>query len=41
MFLSGVQFRIRLDSRLKHTGMTVFGKEIDAVGCENSIHIEI
>jgi hypothetical protein len=24
----GVQFRIRLDSRLKHAGMTVFGKEI-------------
>ena len=28
MFLSGVQFRTRLDSRLKHAGMTVFGKEI-------------
>ena len=28
MFLSGVQFRFRLDSRLKHAGMTVFGKEI-------------
>ena len=28
MFLSGVQFRIRLDSRLKHAGMTIFGKEI-------------
>jgi hypothetical protein len=27
MFLSGVQFRFRLDSRLKHAGMTVFGKE--------------
>ena len=25
MFLSGVQFRIRLDSRLKHAGMTDFG----------------
>jgi hypothetical protein len=24
----GVQFRFRLDSRLKHAGMTVFGKEI-------------
>ena len=23
----GVQFRIRLDSRLKHVGMTVFGKK--------------
>jgi hypothetical protein len=29
MFLSGVQFRIRLDSRLKHAGMTVFGKKIN------------
>jgi hypothetical protein len=41
MFLSGVQFRIRLDfrrrtdpskamwrTRLKHAGMTVFGKDI-------------
>ncbi len=28
MFLSGVQFRFRLDSRLKHAGMTVFGKKI-------------
>jgi hypothetical protein len=28
MFLSGVQFRFRLDSRLEHAGMTVFGKEI-------------
>jgi hypothetical protein len=28
MFLSGVQFGIRLDSRLKHAGMTVFGKKI-------------
>jgi len=28
MFLSGVQFRIRLDSRLKHAGMTVFGRAI-------------
>jgi len=28
IFLSGVQFRFRLDSRLKHAGMTVFGKEI-------------
>jgi hypothetical protein len=27
MFLSGVRFRIRLDSRLKHAGMTVFGKK--------------
>ena len=27
IFLSGVQFRIRLDSRLKHAGMTVFGKK--------------
>jgi hypothetical protein len=25
MFLSGVQFRTRLDSRLKHAGMTDFG----------------
>ena len=25
MFLSGVQIRIRLDSRLKHAGMTDFG----------------
>jgi len=25
MSLSGVQFRIRLDSRLKHAGMTDFG----------------
>jgi len=28
MFLSGVQFRTRLDSRLKHAGMTDFGKTI-------------
>jgi hypothetical protein len=28
MFLSGVQFPIRLDSRLKHAGMTGFGNEI-------------
>ena len=28
MFLSGVQFRFRLDSRLKHAGMTVVGKEL-------------
>ena len=28
MFLSGGQFRILLDSRLIHAGMTVFGKEI-------------
>jgi hypothetical protein len=28
MFLSGVQFRSRLDSRLKHAGMTAFGTEI-------------
>jgi hypothetical protein len=28
MFLSGVQSEFRLDSRLKHAGMTVFGKEI-------------
>jgi len=27
MFLSGNQFRIRLDSRLKHAGMTVFEKK--------------
>jgi hypothetical protein len=27
MFLSGVQSEFRLDSRLKHAGMTVFGKE--------------
>ena len=27
-FYRGVQFGIRLDSRLKHAGMTVFGKEI-------------
>jgi hypothetical protein len=26
--LFGGQFRIRLDSRLKHAGMTIFGKEI-------------
>ena len=25
MFLSGVQFRTRLDSRLRHAGMTDFG----------------
>jgi len=25
MFLSGVQFRTRLDSRLKHAGMPDFG----------------
>jgi hypothetical protein len=25
---SGIQFWFRLDSRLKHAGMTVFGKEI-------------
>jgi hypothetical protein len=30
MFLSGVQFRIRLDSRLKHAGMTVFRNQLDA-----------
>ena len=24
----GIQFQTRLDSRLKHAGMTVFGKEI-------------
>ena len=28
MFLSGVQIRIRLDSRLKHAGMTDFGLAI-------------
>jgi len=28
MFLSGVQSGTRLDSRLKHAGMTDFGKEI-------------
>ncbi len=28
-FYRGVQFRIRLDSRLKHAGMTVFGKKIN------------
>jgi hypothetical protein len=28
MFLSGVQSVFSLDSRLKHAGMTVFGKEI-------------
>ena len=28
MFLSGVQFRTRLDSRLKHAGMTDFGEAI-------------
>ena len=28
MFLSGVQFRTRLDSRLKHAGMTDFGLAI-------------
>jgi len=27
MFLSGVHFRTRLDSRLKHAGMTDFGKK--------------
>jgi len=26
-FYRGVQFRIRLESRLKHAGMTVFGKK--------------
>jgi len=30
MFLSGVQFRIRLDSRLKHAGMTDFELAINA-----------
>jgi len=38
MFLSGVQIRIRLDSRLKHVGMTDVGSPIDltqqAVGNE-------
>jgi hypothetical protein len=29
MFLSGVQIRIRLDSRLKHAGMTDVGSQID------------
>ena len=29
MFLSGVQFRIHLDSRLKHAGMTDFGSAIN------------
>jgi hypothetical protein len=29
MFLSGVQFRIRLDFRLKHAGMTVFGNQLN------------
>jgi hypothetical protein len=28
MFLSGIQIRIRLDSRLKHAGMTDFGLAI-------------
>jgi len=28
-FYRGVQFRIRPDSRLKHAGMTVFGKKIN------------
>ena len=28
MFLSGVQLRTRLDSRLKHAGMTDFGLAI-------------
>ena len=27
----GVQFRIRLDSRLKHAGMTVFGKKTSSM----------
>ena len=30
MFLSGVQIRIRLDSRLKHAGMTELGMGISA-----------
>jgi hypothetical protein len=40
MFLSGVQFRTRLDSRLKHAGMTDFGKEIRffAASCGESTH---
>src|SRR4026208_2436259 len=29
MFVSGVQLRIRLDSRLKHAGMTDLGSPID------------
>jgi hypothetical protein len=28
MFLSGIHFRTRLDSRLKHAGMTDFAKKI-------------
>jgi hypothetical protein len=32
MFLLGGQFRNRLDSRLRHAGMTVFEKEI--ASCE-------
>ena len=30
MFLSGGELEFRLDSRLKHAGMTVFGKEISS-----------
>jgi hypothetical protein len=30
MFVSGVQVRLRLDSRLKHAGMTGFGMETNS-----------
>jgi hypothetical protein len=40
MLLSGVQFRIRLDSRLKRAGMTDFGLAIaptqEAAGSEHA-----
>ena len=38
MFLSGVQFRTYLDSRLNHTGMTDFGSVIDVASRGESTH---